>query len=310
MNIILALVLFPLLSCDEEDEDISKNSYQCKTITFEGVWYHGKCRDPKLDGVCGQGQRLFVTEEGVQCDCDEGWLRYEGKCYQEFSPAFCKDNKILNLGSAVRRTRRVKKGEQFKCITNPCGDDDNLLPHRSTWRRHKFCHNISELESLGDCELCVTNPDLKFSPLKCCTANNRKQCCYPNFIATAAIAFLEPENNKLKACSPESPCDDYDGDCTDAGDSGCDAGLVCGVYNCGTLVIGMPGSCCVHPGPSTYRRLEQDDVLWPEELESVPGGWSEWGKWSPHGGWGRTRKRLFSPRTGTPWYQLEEQSLY
>ena len=40
------------------------------------VWYHGKCRDlaldPALDGVCGLGQRLVLTEEGeVQCDCVE-----------------------------------------------------------------------------------------------------------------------------------------------------------------------------------------------------------------------------------------------
>ena len=55
--------------------------------------YDGECRDVLESGVCGEkalGQRLYLGEDGRgYCDCDEGWLRYRGRCYQEFTPAFC-----------------------------------------------------------------------------------------------------------------------------------------------------------------------------------------------------------------------------
>ena len=38
------------------------------------VWYQEQCVDPYEDGICGEdalGQRLFVREDEVICDCDE-----------------------------------------------------------------------------------------------------------------------------------------------------------------------------------------------------------------------------------------------
>ena len=107
------------------------------------VMYRGQCRDLYEDGICALGERLFLIDGNVQCDCDEvkyeiwislyltiynwfskGWLRYEGRCHQEFTPAFCGENEVLNLG-----TRRRLRGRQtFTCVPNPC--DANQLAHR------------------------------------------------------------------------------------------------------------------------------------------------------------------------------------
>ena len=55
--------------------------------------FAGECHDVLESGVCGEealGERLYLGEDGQgYCDCDEGWLRYRGRCYQEFTPAFC-----------------------------------------------------------------------------------------------------------------------------------------------------------------------------------------------------------------------------
>jgi|ERR1712079_486033 len=56
--------------------DAMKN-LQCKmgdSKIDDGVWYQGQCVDPYEDAVCGEealGQRLFVREDEVICDCDE-----------------------------------------------------------------------------------------------------------------------------------------------------------------------------------------------------------------------------------------------
>ena len=42
-------------------------------------------------------------------------MRYKGKCYQEFTPAFCPEGQILNLG-----TIRLPAGEKYQCVDNPC----------------------------------------------------------------------------------------------------------------------------------------------------------------------------------------------
>ena len=111
--------------------------------------YEGRCVDLYEDGVCGEdalGERLFLGEDGtVYCDCDEvrrldlewnfdnniqGWLRHEGRCYQEFTPSFCPENQILNLGNY----RRIRDGRESECKRNPCIHPTlphtNFLPHQ------------------------------------------------------------------------------------------------------------------------------------------------------------------------------------
>ena len=59
----------------------------------------------------------------------QGWLRYEGRCYQEFTPAFCGENEVLNLGS--KRFKGVilsTGGQNYTCVSNPC--NSTQLAHR------------------------------------------------------------------------------------------------------------------------------------------------------------------------------------
>merc|ERR1739845_330431 len=46
----------------------------------------------------------------------------------------------------------------------------------------------------------------------------------------------------LRNCSSKIPCEYEEGDCTKSGDSGCDSGLVCGVDNCGTIIVAWMGA--------------------------------------------------------------------
>jgi len=137
---------------------------------FNGVMYGGQCRDLYEDGICALGERLFLTEDRrVECDCDEGWLRYEGRCYQEFTPAFCGENEILNLGTR----KRLRDGQNYTCVPNPC--DSTELAHRQTWG-NRFCHDVSDIHDFNNCELYPVNPGVTGSPLNCCNSNNRSDC--------------------------------------------------------------------------------------------------------------------------------------
>jgi len=149
------------------------------------VWYGGRCRDVYEDGVCGlhmPGMRLFAGPDGNgTCDCDtgEGWLRHNGRCYQEFTPAFCEDGKVLNLG-----TKKKPRAGEFDCIKNPC--DDNSLAHRTTWH-NRYCHPKPEVDDLDQCELYVSNEDENGSPLKCCSPGKRKACSNQDFIQSNSL---------------------------------------------------------------------------------------------------------------------------
>ena len=96
------IVMFP----DDSDECCGEGEwmiltkagdYRCDAETKcedqNNVMYDGVCRDVFEDGVCGPealGERLYLGEDGLgYCDCAEGWVRHEGRCYQEFTPAFC-----------------------------------------------------------------------------------------------------------------------------------------------------------------------------------------------------------------------------
>merc|ERR1711953_129918 len=155
----------------------------CKTMKrggkrlFNGVRYEGRCRDVYEDGVCALGERLFLRNGSVLCDCDEGWLRHGGRCYQESTPAFCGENEVLNLGSR----RRLQPDQTFSCFRNPCGP--RQLGHRETWE-NRYCHDVSEIEDVTQCDLSPANTDTNGSPMKCCSAENRSTCRRHNTIVT------------------------------------------------------------------------------------------------------------------------------
>ena len=117
----------------------------------------------------------------------------------------------------------------------------------------------------------------------------------------------------LKDCRPEAPCQYSEGDCTRHGDDGCDSDLVCGVNNCGALVQGMAGSCCVQlagPSISSYRGEEEPGEFKTFPVETVPGGWSRWTAWSQTlAGWGRERRRIATAGDGDLLAHLERQIL-
>merc|ERR1712066_848736 len=125
-----------------------ENLYQCKKnecYKRGGFFYKGECiKDLYEDAICGKqanGERLFVGKDGTAyCDCDEGWVRYEEKCYQEFSPAFCAvDHEILKLNKPPSSCKNIffpdqlkvcirGKRDKFSCIKNPC--PPSSYPHR------------------------------------------------------------------------------------------------------------------------------------------------------------------------------------
>ena len=129
------------------------------------VMYEGECRDVLEDAVCGEeavGERLYLAEDGRgQCDCKEGWVRYEERCYQELTPAFCPGNTILRLRLRPKipttvispdqlETLRLKIRLNISCMENPCPAPS--LPHISTWSEEDpVCHEV--LEDLQGCEV-------------------------------------------------------------------------------------------------------------------------------------------------------------
>merc|ERR1712183_1069535 len=169
-----------LVKAADEDEG-GGPSYKCVSDVFcssnneTGAWYSGQCRPFFQDGVCGDevlGERLYVGPDGNgTCDCDEGWIRHEDRCYQEFSPAFCGEGEVLNLGTM----KKLEAGQQFSCIPNPCQNVENALPHRETWS-DRFCHPRPDVEDIGECELFVSNKDENKSVLKCCGPWERREC--------------------------------------------------------------------------------------------------------------------------------------
>ena len=128
------------------------------------LMYEGECRDVLEDAVCGEeavGERLYLAEDGRgRCDCMEGWLRYEGRCYQELTPAFCPPNTLLRLeppkiprtviSPDQLETLKLKIKLNISCLDNPC--ESPSLPHISTWSEDSpFCHEV--LEDLEGCEV-------------------------------------------------------------------------------------------------------------------------------------------------------------
>ena len=161
--------------CEEEGEwlirrDGSKGvrEYACEPIPCSDpdqnntLLYEDECRDVFEDGVCGEeavGERLYMGEDGRGwCDCAEGWVRYEGRCYQEFTPAFCPGEAILRLtppempktGKWINPDQLAALRLNTSCMENPC--QAFSLPHTSTWSElEPVCHEV--LENLEGCEV-------------------------------------------------------------------------------------------------------------------------------------------------------------
>ena len=85
--------------------------------------------------------RLYLGEDGLgYCDCMEGWLPFEGRCYQELTKAtpLCPDQQILLLKNPIipdfifpgDNIDSVQRQIQFNysCIESPC--NSTSLPHR------------------------------------------------------------------------------------------------------------------------------------------------------------------------------------
>ena len=123
----------------EEGGQLRCEENQCRE---GGVLYGEQCRDVYEAGLCGEqalGQRLYLGEDGRgYCDWEEGWVRYKERCYQEFTPAFCKGgNEILRLDMAPDKCNQILpdqlkiclegKKMNFSCVENPCPQD--FYPH-------------------------------------------------------------------------------------------------------------------------------------------------------------------------------------
>ena len=110
---ITLLILQFLLKIVNSEESLD---YNCE----DSVWFKGDCRDVYEDALCGEdalGERLYLGEDGQgYCDCDEGWIRYRERCYQEFTPAFCLgENQILRLNMAPEECNQTSPEEQEIC---------------------------------------------------------------------------------------------------------------------------------------------------------------------------------------------------
>ena len=122
-----------------------EGEFRCEEVPClnGGVLYEGQCHDVFEEMVCGEedlGERLYLGDDGLgYCDCDEGWVRYQEKCYQEFTPAFCRgENEILKLRTKPKPSELLLFGQStnilveglkknFACIENPC--QPSYFPH-------------------------------------------------------------------------------------------------------------------------------------------------------------------------------------
>ena len=134
---VLYLTLF--LSLLPNSESVDSPLDQCG---LNSIWFEGECHDVYADSLCGDealGERLYLGDDGEGvCDCDEGWIRYKEKCYQEFTPSFCSgENEILRLNMTPDECYNIYPEQletclqgvigRFSCLENPC--PQGLYPH-------------------------------------------------------------------------------------------------------------------------------------------------------------------------------------
>ena len=169
------------------------------------MYFEGKCQDLYEDGACGDdlGKRLYLGQDGEAfCDCLEGWLPVDGKCYQEltFAPQLCKnENEIIRwqihkeifFDEPTPEEKHQVKFE-YVCEQNICTPD--FLPHVSTWKRRK-CHKVPE--GSHECELLVAfDVDDDNPPLFCCHPGNRSSCDVDSFIGIHSLLLTKVSNFK------------------------------------------------------------------------------------------------------------------
>lgn len=161
------------------------------------MFYDGKCRDLLEDGACGDdlGMRLYLGEDGAAyCDCMEGWLPIDGKCYQEltFAPDLCRnENEIIRFNKHRRIFFEEPTPEEihasknrYVCEKNICNSTE-FLPHLSTWEQKK-CHKVPEGNL--ECELYVGfHADNDSPPLYCCYPENRSSCNVETLLDTNSV---------------------------------------------------------------------------------------------------------------------------
>lgn len=103
--------------------------------------YDGRCVNLHQPNICPYGERLYRVashgrgrDEGVECNCEEGWIRHwDGKCYQEFSRGPCRSKshilipKIKTSGPTDPecRTERAEGGHSQPCVFP--------FKYRNTW---------------------------------------------------------------------------------------------------------------------------------------------------------------------------------
>ena len=202
--------------CCKNDEWLVKveRGYRCVSNPCSGssrVFYNGNCRDLFEDGACGDdlGKRLYLGEDGeAYCDCMDGWLSIDGKCYQEFTsvPEFCSGkNEILRLKKQNTewispeenlKILAVKLNYTFTCEENIC--QPGFLPHRDTFADKK-CHKAPS-ENL-DCEVVlVRDADIDNPSLKCCYPHNRSKCALESILVNFSSIVTTRAKCK-KACT-------------------------------------------------------------------------------------------------------------
>ena len=134
-KLVILYFLLKIVNSEELVDSPPENSCE------NSIWFQGDCQDVYADSLCGEealGERLYLGEDGLgYCDCDEGWVRYKERCYQEFTKAFCPGKKILKLRTKPKpmiifgeSAEIVEAGlrQNFSCIENPC--EPSYFPHR------------------------------------------------------------------------------------------------------------------------------------------------------------------------------------
>jgi len=167
-------------------------SYEDSACFENEVMFNGNCHDV-FDTVClkSPGMRLYLGEDGLgYCDCMEGWLPFEGRCYQELTPAtpLCPDQQILLLKNPIvpdfifpgDNSDSIQRQIQFNysCIESPC--NSTSLPHSTTWNYTDdsgLCHPVPDSSKLllDNCELSIDYYDYS---LKCCEPSERLLCYF------------------------------------------------------------------------------------------------------------------------------------
>jgi len=75
----------------------SNSGYVQCSSEIESVWNGTSCIEAHNNNECkGAGKRLVETLTGeLKCECEDGWVLHDGKCYQYSTQAWCPHSEIL-----------------------------------------------------------------------------------------------------------------------------------------------------------------------------------------------------------------------